>query len=382
MIDDQFRPRRLQRARAVIARSVDGAQLAHPWLALGSMLLLCLMILGGSLMPVPYVIERPGPAIDVLGEFEDEQILIIDGAQTHPTQGSLMMTTVSVDGGPGYRVTPVEVVASWFDRTTSVLPRELVFPEDQTREQTVLTNSVAMSTSQQGAVAVALDELGIAYEPMVMIGGVAPGAPAEGTLEPGDVILAVGEKSAPDLTGYQELIRATPEGEAVPLRVQRGEEQLDLEVPTETVDGAARMGVVLSAGYDFPIDVEISVGEIGGPSAGTMFSLSVYDELTPGALTGGHRIAGTGTISEDGAVGPIGGIRQKMVGAHESDAEFFLAPSANCDEVVDYEPEGLEVVAVSDFDDAVQATETIAESGSTAGLPTCDEVADNPDTED
>lgn len=372
--DDQAPPTRAQRARALVSRTVDDAQLARPGLALGSMVLLCLMILGGSLMPVPYVIERPGPAIDVLGEYEDEQILVIDGAETHATDGELMMTTVSVDGGPGYRVTPVEVVSSWFDRSQAVLPREAVFPEGQTRQQTVLTNTVAMSTSQQGAVAVALDELGIEYEPVVMVSGVEQGAPADGTLEGGDVILSVNGAEATDVAGYQELVVGTEDGEDVQMRVRRGEEELDLEVPTETVDGSPRMGVVLSPGFEFPMDVEITVGEIGGPSAGMMFSLSVYDELTPGALTGGHRIAGTGTIDADGAVGPIGGIRQKMVGAHESDAEYFLAPSENCDEVIDYEPEGLDVVAVSDFKDAVDATETIAETGDTESLPTCDDV--------
>src|SRR5690606_21185027 len=131
------------------------------------------------------------PAIDVLGEYEDEEILVIDGAETHPTEGALMMTTVSVDGGPGYRVTPVEVVAAWFDRTKMVMPKEAVFPEGQTREQTALNNVAAMSSSQQGAVAVALDELDLEYEPVVMIAGVEEGAPADGTLEGGDVIVSV-----------------------------------------------------------------------------------------------------------------------------------------------------------------------------------------------
>lgn len=374
VIDDESQPSRTQRGRARFSRSVKDAQLARPGVALASMVVLCLMILGASLMPVPYVIERPGPAIDVLGSYDDEQIIVIDGAKTYPTKGALMMTTVSVDGGPGYRVTPVEVVASWFDRTKSVLPREAVFPEGQTREQTVLTNSVAMNSSQQGAVAVALDELDIDYDPVVLISGIEQGAPADGTLETGDVIVSVDGKTAPDIAGYQELVLDTPDGDPVPMTVRRGDEEIDLEVPTEIVDGAPKMGVVLASGYDFPIDVEIAVGDIGGPSAGMMFSLSVYDELTPGALTGDRQIAGTGTIAADGTVGGIGGIRQKMVGAHDSEADYFLAPAANCDEVVGYEPDGLDVVAVSDFDGALKATETIAGTGSTAGLATCDDV--------
>lgn len=368
------RPDRTRRASALITRAIDDAQLARPAVALISLVVLCLMILGGSLLPVPYVIERPGPAIDVLGEYQDEDILSIDGAETHPTDGALMMTTVSVDGGPGYRVTPVEVIGAWFDSSKMVLPREAVFPEEQTKEQTTLTNTAAMSTSQQGAVAVALDELGMKYSDVVMIAGVEDGGAAEDVLEGGDVIVSVGGRTAGDVEGYQRLIEAVPAGEPIPMVVRRGGEETSLEVPTKEEDGVPRMGVVLAAGHEFPMDVDISVGGIGGPSAGMIFSLSVYDQLTPGALTGGHRIAGTGTISDDGAVGPIGGIRQKMVGAADSDAEYFLAPSANCDEVVGNEPDGLDVVAVSTFDDALTATETIAETGSTEGLPTCEDV--------
>lgn len=372
--DDPTPPARRRGVRAAAARAIDDAQLARPRLALTMLALLCAMILGGSLLPVPYVIERPGPAIDVLGEWEDEEILVIDGAETHPTEGSLMMTTVSVDGGPGYRVTPVEVVAAWFDRSKMVLPREAVFPDGQTREQTTLTNTAAMSTSQQDAVAVALDELDIEYRDVVMIAGVQEDGAAAGTLEGGDVIVSVGGQTAGDVQGYRDLIAAVPEGEDVEMTVRRDGEEKDLQVPTELVDGTPRLGVILAEGHEFPLDIDIAVGDVGGPSAGLIFSLSVYDELTEGALTGGHAIAGTGTIAEDGAVGSIGGIRQKMVGAEESDAEFFLAPSANCEEVVGYEPDGLEVVAVGTFEEALEATTTIAETGTVEGLPTCEDV--------
>ncbi|MEE1649303.1 PDZ domain-containing protein [Brachybacterium sp. J144] len=374
MSSDPSRPTRLRRARALGDRWLEEAQLARPGWAIGSLLLLCAMIVGASVIPVPYVVERPGPAVDVLGEYEEEQILVISGAETHPTEGELMMTTVSVDGGPGYTVTPVEVIRAWFDRSQAVLPRESVFPEGQTREQTALTNTASMSTSQQGAVAVALDALDIEYEPAVLVAGVEEEGPADGTLEPGDVIVSVGGETAADLEGFRTLIRAADPDGPVAMTVRRDGEELELEVPAEEVDGTARLGIVLSDGYEFPFEVDLAVGDIGGPSAGMIFSLAVYDELTPGALTGGESIAGTGTIAADGAVGAIGGIRQKLVGASDTGADFFLAPAANCQEVVGYEPDGLEVVAVETFDQAVEATETIAETGSTEGLVTCEDV--------
>ena len=345
----------------------------RPVTAIVSLGILCIMLVVGASLPVPYVIEQPGPAIDVLGEYEDEQVITISGRTTYPTEGELMMTTVAVDGGPGYRVTPAEVIGAWFRPSRTVMPRELLFPADQTREQTTLQNTVQMTTSQQGAIAVALDELGIEYTSTVFIAGVLEGTPADGVLEARDEVLAINGESAENALGYQRLAAATAHGQPVRMRVRRDGEEKDLEVPTEVVDGAPKMGVTLADGYDFPIDVSISVGHVGGPSAGTMFALAIYDELTPGSLTGGKRIAGTGTIDEQGMVGPIGGIRQKMVGARAAGADYFLAPSDNCNEVVGHVPEDLHVVSVATFDDARAAVETIAKTGSTEGLKTCEE---------
>jgi PDZ domain-containing protein len=126
--------------------------------------------------------------------------------------------------------------------------------------------------------------------------------------------------------------------------------------------------------YEFPIDVEIQLNDVGGPSAGMMFALGIVDMLTPGAMTGGERVAGTGSIDSDGTVGPIGGIRQKLWGALDADADWFLAPESNCDEVVGNVPDGLEVFAVGTLDEARSVVDAIAEGGDTSALRTCDAV--------
>lgn len=359
------------RHNARVRSSTPPRSLPHPRLAVGSAVALAAMLLGAGIMPVPYAIEQPGPAIDVLGQYEDQDVLSISGARTYPIEGSLMMTTVAIDGGPGYTVTPAEVVRSWFDPTRAVMPRELYFPEGQTRAQTDLENSVQMSTSQQEAVAVALRELGHEVPAEVIVAGVQADTPAEGVLEPGDVVLEVDGTRGADAEGFRTAAGRAAEDGSVPMRIRRDGKEMELDVPVGDVDGQTRMGIVLGTGYDVPIDVEIGVGSVGGPSAGTMFALSVYDELTPGALTGGESIAGTGTIAIDETVGPIGGIRQKMVGAREAGAEYFLAPAGNCDEVVDHVPDGLDVVRISTFDEALDAVESIAENDSAEGLPTC-----------
>ncbi|MDO5663259.1 MAG: PDZ domain-containing protein, partial [Brachybacterium sp.] len=205
-----------------------------------------------------------------------------------------------------------------------------------------------------------------------VVAGVQNDAPAEGTLEAGDVVLALDGKERESIEAYQRATAATPAGEDVRLRIERDGETLEVQVPTEQVDGDSRMGIMLAPGYDFPIEVTITVDGIGGPSAGTMFALSIYDELTPGDLTGGQSIAGTGTIDSEGAVGPIGGIRQKLVGARSQGADYFLAPGANCEQVVGHVPDGLAVVRVDTFDDALEAVRTIGETGDASTLPSCD----------
>src|SRR5690606_23641311 len=132
------------------------------------------------------------------------------------------------------------------------------------------------------------------------------------------------------------------------------------------------IGITLTTDYDFPIDVTIQLDNVGGPSAGMMFALGIVDELTPGPLTGGNDIAGTGTIDATGAVGPIGGIRQKLYGARDAGADFFLAPSSNCDEVVGHIPDGLQVISTSTLTDSLEAIEVIADGGDVESLPACE----------
>jgi len=159
------------------------------------------------------------------------------------------------------------------------------------------------------------------------------------------------------------------------IEIARADSPATVEVtPRENPDGDGNpiVGITVGADYDFPFDVKIQLEKVGGPSAGMMFALGIIDKLTPGALNGGQDIAGTGTIAVDGSVGPIGGIRQKLYGAKDGGAEFFLAPAANCGEVAGNIPDGLTVFAVDTLDDALAALEVVAQDGDIAALPGCD----------
>ena len=133
------------------------------------------------------------------------------------------------------------------------------------------------------------------------------------------------------------------------------------------------MGVQIGTGYDFPFDVSVRLGDdIGGPSAGLIFSLGVYDTLTPGSLTGGTDIAGTGTIDEQGRVGPIGGIQQKIVAAADAGAKIFFVPPANCGsaEHADVTKDEIRLVKAPTMHSAVASLKAYAEEPD-ADLPAC-----------
>jgi PDZ domain-containing protein len=141
--------------------------------------------------------------------------------------------------------------------------------------------------------------------------------------------------------------------------VSRGGKDVPLSVSTKEVGGKPVVGVDVQEGYVFPFSVKISVGNIGGPSAGMMFALGIIDKITSLNLTGGKFIAGTGEITPSGQVSPIGGIQQKMVGARDAGATVFLAPAGNCADTVGAIPAGLRVVKVSTLSQAMSDLEAL-----------------------
>lgn len=327
-----------------------------------------------AVVPVPYVVMKPGPATDILGSAGQDgartPVLTVSGEKTFPTEGPLFFTTVLVVGGPGRTVSALDAVLGWASPSQAVLPEEAVYPPGQTQEQAEEEGQAEMASSQETAAVVALRELGQVVPALAEVSSVPQDSPNAGTLLAGDVIVEVdGVPTAGADAVRTEVTRHTA-GSSFPMVVQRKGSRTAVSVRTASGSSPARIGVLLQEGYDLPISVTVSSGHVGGPSAGLMFALAIYDVLTPGALTGGTSIAGTGTISPDGQVGPIGGIEQKMVGAREQGAEFFLAPAANCAEVSGAVPDGLTAVRVQTFAEARSAVESIAR-GETGALPTC-----------
>ena len=336
-----------------------------------SAILVVVLAAGAALLDVPYVVLTPGPTANTLGSLDGKALITIDGRQTYPAAGHLNLTTVSVIGGPGQRMDLLTALRAWLDRSDAVVPEEQVFPKGQTAKQADQENAAEMTQSQQSATAAALSHLNIPYVTKVTVDEVAKGEPADGKLQKGDVVVAVDGVTVHKGDDVRTLITKHSPGQTVRITVQRGGTEVTETVGTRKGDdGRAIVGVLSTETYVFPFTVTISLNDVGGPSAGLMFALGIVDKLTPGDLTGGKFVAGTGTIDADGTVGAIGGIQQKMRGARNAGARFFLVPSDNCAEAKADHPAGLTMVKVSDLDGAVAAVDDVA-AGDTTGLPTC-----------
>jgi Lon-like protease len=325
-----------------------------------------------TFLPVHYVVLHPGPVRNTLGQDSGKSLIAISGHATYPTSGQLDLTTVSVAGGPDRRLSLLEVMTGWLDHRTAVVPEEDLFAPGQTQQQNDAENKAEMVSSQESATAAALSTLGIDVPTTLTVAGVEKSAPAAGVLLDGDVLRTIDGTTISDLDVLRTTLQATRPGGTVTVGVTRKGKARDLRVGTiaSPVDGHTVLGVYIDPTFRFPFSVKIQIEDIGGPSAGMMFALGIIDKLTPGALTGGRRIAGTGTIDADGTVGPIGGIRQKLVGARQAGARYFLAPADNCAEVRGHVPAGLQVVRVATLD-AARGDVTAIAAGRAKGLAGC-----------
>ena len=342
----------------------------------GSGLTALVLLVAMLLVPVPYAVEASGPTFNTLGEVAEHPLISVDGAQTYPEdEGQLRLTTVTSAGGPGFPVTAGSVLRGWLAEDMVVQPAEAVFAPEVTEEQRSQMAAQQMASSQQNATVSALTALGYDVPAVLTVTEPVSGSGAVGQVQHGDVITDLRTpEGAHAITTYQDLsdaLAATEPGTVVTMTVDRGGEPTDLEIRTgDDGQGGSVLGVYLNAEFDYPIDVHIEIDNVGGPSAGTMFALGIIDLLTPGPMAGGHVVAGTGTITPDGQVGPIGGIRLKLLGAVRDGAEYFLAPASNCAEVVGHVPEGLQVIRVATLAEAQEAVQAIAD-GTAADLPGC-----------
>ncbi|HEU4480492.1 MAG TPA: PDZ domain-containing protein [Actinomycetota bacterium] len=305
-------------------------------------------------VPIPsFYAYLPGPVRDV------EKLVEVEGAETYSSEGELLLTTVSVD----VDVTFFDLVGALLDDDSDVVDSDSVTGgrslKELEREQ-----RDEMASSKRSAQEVALAALDIArpHGDGARVAIILDDTPAEESLEEGDRIVRVDGRRVETSCDVGSAIDRHEAGDTVEMTVVRdgSRRRLDIEAIANPQGGtSAFIGFTMedvNYRFDPGVEVGIDTGEIGGPSAGLMFTLAIYDQLTPDDLTRGRSIAGTGTIACDGGVGPIGGIRQKVAGAEEEGATVFLAPAGNFEEAEAAAGE-IEVVSVSDFTEAIEYLE-------------------------
>jgi PDZ domain-containing protein len=310
-----------------------------------------------ALLPVPFLVVSPGPTFNTIGEIDGVPLVEISDTTVYPVTGNLDMTTIRESGAPRSPLTVYQALLAWADPDQAVLPRELLYPDDVSGEEVEQRNAALFSTSQSDAIAAALNAIGEPVIADVVVTAVFNGTPAEGRLQPGERIMAIDGEwiTTPDQVG--EAVRSKPIGSTLIFMVEREGTPVDVELvsvanPDDPQVGYVGIGVGVNYRAEFPI--EFTLTDVGGPSAGLMFSLAIVDKLTPTDLTGGGHVAGTGTIDPSGNVGAIGGIRQKLAGAREAGATLFLMPEVHCAEVEGRIPDGLTVVPVATLDAAIE----------------------------
>lgn len=330
-------------------------------------LITAVLAVGVMALPLPYVVLKPGPTVNTLGSDNGKEVITVKGpgATTSTSTGQLRLTTVGVQ--PDVQL--VWAIRGWFSREQAVVPRDLIYPPDQSEQQVEQANAKAFTSSQTSAETVALTHLG--YPIQTSVTKVTAGGPSVGRLQAGDVITAVDDAAVGAPDRLTELIRAKPAGTALKISYTRGGKPGSVEITTVAASGQPpRIGVEVDKKQPVPFTVHIDLDQIGGPSAGLMFTLGIIDKLTPADLTGGKIIAGTGTIDDDeGNVGPIGGIPQKLVGAKDAGAQIFLVPADNCAEAVRNAVPGLPMAKVATVDEALAALKTFTSGGTPTPCP-------------
>ena len=295
---------------------------------------------------LPYYAVGPGPANDV-GPLID-----VHEKHRYPSEGRFIMTTVR-----WYQVTALQSLVAWIDESQFIVGEDQLFLPGADREQEEERAISQMDQSKIDASIVVLAEL-FDYPQEhgngALIEAVGPGCPAEGDLFAGDVVLSIDGERVRSNTQAQRAIDGVPVGEAVRFRVRAGGEVHEVELRRGRCPGVEEPLIGIRMVDAFPFTIDIASGDVGGPSAGLMFALALYDTLTPGDLTGGRTIAGTGTITPKGKVGGIGGIADKVIGAEQAGASVFLVPAENMVEVQGIDAGSMQLISVATFDEAVE----------------------------
>lgn len=315
-------------------------------------------------LTVPLAAEGPGPVFNTLGEVEGTEVVTIDGAPTDDTTGTLFMTTVAVR----HNMPLSQALSRWLTTDDTIVPLDTVIPKNTTEDEVNERNKMAFASSENSATVAALHYLN--KKMLIQVEDTMEGTAAAGVLHKGDVITAVDDKPVDVPSQVQTMVQEKKPGDSLEITFQRGDETLTHSFTLgarESDPKIPQLGVLMKAVSAEGVEVNYNLEDVGGPSAGLVFTLTVIDKLTEDDLLAGHTLAGTGTINGEGEVGPIGGITHKIAAADEAGAEAFLVPKDNCAEALRAHAD-IPLIQVEKVNDAVDSVRAFVAGGQ---YPTC-----------
>ena len=319
------------------------------------LILLSLFIVTSSaaLIPTDYYFMSPGPPYQWDIEYGD-----IDN---YLFEGNLFQLTVRRDEANA-------LIYAWslLNDSYDLYPREVILPDGVTPQELSEISIQNMRTSENVAIAVALKNIGYDIKSKgdgVAVVGLLEDSPVKDKLKKGDLINSINNTDIYSATEFIATLRTYSIGEIVSIGLLREIDGIKEQIFIKTTlvehveyEGEPMVGFLattVNERFDFPFEIDIKTGNVGGPSAGLMMALNVYNNLIPEDITNSKIIAGTGTIEIDGSVGPVGGIKQKIIAAKRAGAELILVPVANFEEAKQFETDKTAIVAVDSFDEAL-----------------------------
>ena len=336
-------------------------------------LFLTLLILVALFIPSPFVILAPGTPQNVLGEA-----IKISGTKTYPTTGKLSVTSVMVTDPDSY-ITGFDIFYGWLDNQRAVLPRQEVYPDGETAAEAVKQGAAEMNGSQINATAAALSYLGYKSASKLAVVDVNKESKAQNVILVNDQVLTIDDRKFENTTELLQFLDNKKPGDYVTVKVNRKGVELTKKITLSSRDdGSAFIGINIQEQFVFPFDVKIKLEETGGPSGGLIFAIGVVDKLTAEDLIRSRNIAGTGTITTTGNVGPIGGIAEKITGARDFGVEIFFTPIENCQDISNIEALGqgkgekaMKIVPVATLAEAI----AVLKLPENSKFPTCKSYA-------
>lgn len=326
-----------------------------------------------AVIGVPFVSWSPGGTHDTLGSIRGEPMIKIEGVPSYPTTGRLALTTLSITRADSRLTLPEAVLSYWLPHRDA-LPRDSVYAPGKSSDQVENEEAEMMETAQDDAVVAALRAAGEPVSELPAVSSVTVGGPAHGQLLPGDLVLSVDGVTTRDIDAVGSQIRTHRVGEQVSFVVLRDKASKTVRVKTAestSQPGVAVVGITVGPGYRYQPRISFDLGqEIGGPSAGLVFALAIFDKITDGPLLRGSHIAGTGGITPNGDVGAIGGIQEKIAAADDAGAAAFLVPAANCKDVAGVNTD-LTLIKVATLKEAVSAIRTLQTPSGVTKVPRC-----------